>query len=191
MKKYITFILLIFLISCSSQKCDEIEINMNGDFVSYEIKTPVKAGITIFEIPEDAVFYIDTPIYSDYVKPWGNVVYITITTPNGKEKKLSSKICRTDYISNDGYIIVRTKSNPKYFISETDNIWTGIGNDLASFQECPIILKIRNVKNCKKNIPLLKNLPTEEKEGVKTDGNSSLYVPSIFKPGLEVLKKAM
>ena len=189
MKKYIYTIILILLTSCSSQKCDEVEINMEKSFTAYEIKIPIKAGIIVFET--EGVFRIDTSVYSDICSPWGDVVYITITTPDGIEKKLSNKICRTDYTPVDGDIIIRTKFNTGYFIPWMDNIWTGTGDDKVSFQECPVILKIRNVKSCKKSIPLLKELPAEKKKETKTGRDSSLSVPSILKPGLDVLKKAM
>ena len=196
MKKYIyAFIILIFLVSCSSQKCDEIEINMDGKFIAYEIKIPIKEGVTTFEITENSVFHIETFVndaYNDYFHPWSKAMFITVTTPDGIEKKLSGKICRTDYISYAGNIIIRIKYNPKYFNPLAgDIVQSGFGINSKEFKQCPIILKIRNVKNCKKNIPFLEDLPTEKKKKAKTDGNSSLSIPFVFKPGLEVLREAM
>ena len=45
----------------------------------------------------------------------GDIIFITITTPDGEEQKMSGKIGRTEYISYNENIIVQIKFNPKYF----------------------------------------------------------------------------
>ncbi len=158
------------------------KINLDGAFAPCELRVPVKLGVVIFEIEENSAFLVDTPWQGGPVSPWSDVIYITVTTPDGIVKKLSGPLCQL-YIPYDGELIIRVEESPEY-VSAILRVSTGIAPSPSpsDFEKGPITLKIRNVKSYNPNIPKLEDLPKSKKIMVNNGDNG------IFSRGLKIFQ---
>ncbi|MEA2088778.1 MAG: hypothetical protein U9O55_02990 [Patescibacteria group bacterium] len=175
-----------FILSQTPQT--EYFVNLNGQFASYEKRLTIsKPCILVFDA--QGQFKLKCPesishdAYGGMTDPWGDIIYFTVTY-QGETKRLAGVKSQMK-IMVPGEIILSLEYDKEDFNPNLDKIWTGKYQE-PIFSYGSVSIKIFELQGDDKvsDIPGLKSLTETEKDSI-------LSVPSVFKPGFEILKRAM